>query len=166
MRYYLGIDPGLHGAMALIDDKGKFYELIDLPIKRKYLAPDNIKQCIDAPKLEHVLSYLIAEYGCVEVYLEDVHGRGGWNAAISFGLGETVGALRSVIDMVELDLTLITPTFWKKYLKLSSDKEQVRAYAIKCFPDAAQYLKYKKNHDRAEALLIAKYAMEVNKGFI
>ena len=137
--------------------------MIDLPIKRKYIATDNTKNCIDAKALENILIALIAEYGGVEAYLEDVHGRGGWSASISFGLGETIGAIRSVIDMLDIGLTLITPSIWKKHFKLTSDKEIVRAYANKAFPAARPYLKRKKDHDRAEALLIAKYAVEMNR---
>lgn len=166
MKHYLGIDPGLGGAVALISDKGAFCELIDLPIKRKYIAIDNTKNCVDSKALENILIALIAEYGTIEAYLEDVHGRGGWSASISFGLGETIGSIRAVIDMLDIELTLITPNVWKKYFKLTSDKEIVRAYANKAFPDARQYLSRKKNHDRAEALLIARYAVEMNRGVL
>lgn len=168
MKYYLGIDPGVQknktGALALVDCDGKFCEIIDLPAKLKYSTSENTKRIINARQLENILVALIAEYGEIKAYLEDVHGRAGWNASVTFGLGETIGAIRSVLDMTGIEVTMITPTFWKKYFKLTSDKEIVRQRANDMYPAARPYLKRKKDHDRAEALLIAKYAAEIHRG--
>jgi len=53
----------------------------------------------------------------------------------------------------------VTPAKWKKHFGLSSEKEQSRAMASKMFPEAALHLK--KHHDRAEALLLARYLWEI-----
>lgn len=167
MSNYIGIDPGLSGALALLDENGRFLEIVDLPIKLKYLDKKDrvVKHCIDAKKLEEILSALIAENGNIDsVYLEDVHGRGGWSASISFGLGETIGSLLAVLDCMQLNVVWITPTFWKKYFKVTSDKESTRAKAISLYPGALNYLNRKKDHNRAESLLIARYAVEITRG--
>ena len=165
-KYFIGIDPGLTGAIALVDDAGVFCELVDLPIKVKYCTKQGaIKNCIDAVKLEDMLNSFIAEYGDgIIVFLEDVHGRGGWSAPISFGLGETIGALNATLNIVGLEVNWITPTFWKKYFKVTSNKEGTLAKANSMYPEARKYISRKKDHNRAEALLIARYAVEITRG--
>jgi crossover junction endodeoxyribonuclease RuvC len=58
-------------------------------------------------------------------------------------------------------MTLVTPAVWKKHHCLSgSDKERSRIRAIEMFPYAAGQLTRKKDHARAEAMLIAKYGAD------
>jgi len=50
----------------------------------------------------------------------------------------------------------VTPQVWKKSMNLTSDKNESLAAARIAFPQAV--LKLKKDHGKAEALLIAEYA--------
>lgn len=163
MKYYLGIDPGLGGALALLDCDGKFCELVDIPIMMKNKGTGTVKNCINSKGLQNILSYFVAEYGECTAYLENVNAMPGQGVSSVFSLGDTFGAIRTALICQNLELNLIPPQTWKKYMKLTSDKEMTRAMAIRLFPKAAEYLARKKDHDRAEALLIAKYAYEVNK---
>ena len=72
----------------------------------------------------------------------------------------TAGQLEGVVQCLNLPHTLVSPADWKKALKLTSSKEQARAAAIRRWPDAAPLLKRVRDHNRAEALLIARYGHE------
>jgi crossover junction endodeoxyribonuclease RuvC len=65
-----------------------------------------------------------------------------------------------VIGAAAIPLHLVTPAKWKGHLRLSSDKEQARALALRLFPACSEHFKRKKDHGRAEAALIARYGAE------
>ena len=58
-----------------------------------------------------------------------------------------------------LPLELVTPQAWKKRFGLNSDKEQARSKAIELYPNAS--LDRKKDHGRTEAILIARFGLDV-----
>lgn len=58
-----------------------------------------------------------------------------------------------------LSVTRVTPAVWKRDLQLSSDKERSRAAALRQWPDRADLFRRKKDHDRAEAALMALWAI-------
>lgn len=51
----------------------------------------------------------------------------------------------------------VRPEVWKKALGLTSVKDESRIMAIEHFPAQADYLKRKKDHNRAEAMLLLRY---------
>ena len=68
------------------------------------------------------------------------------------------GALQALYDTPTLTLhrsrgTRVRPAIWKRTLGLGKDKEASRLKAIQLFPTAD--LRRKKDHGRAEALLLA-----------
>ena len=65
--------------------------------------------------------------------------------------------VKTVTKLIGIDFKLVVPRVWKKYYGIEKDKEIARALAIQLFPMQADLLKFKKNADRAEALLIANY---------
>jgi hypothetical protein len=65
------------------------------------------------------------------------------------GMGVWLGALAAL----HMPHTRVRPQVWKKALGLGRDKEQARLRATQLFPAAD--LRHKKDHGRAEALLLA-----------
>jgi len=66
------------------------------------------------------------------------------------------GAIGAVCELLCDRVFYVTPQIWKKSMNVTSDKEQSLAEARQRFPQAV--LKLKKDHGKAEALLIAEYA--------
>jgi crossover junction endodeoxyribonuclease RuvC len=60
-----------------------------------------------------------------------------------------------MLGMLGLAHTRVCPHVWKHRLGLNSDKEQTRFRAMQLFPGAD--LRRKKDHSRAEALLLEWY---------
>jgi crossover junction endodeoxyribonuclease RuvC len=56
---------------------------------------------------------------------------------------------------LQIPYTPVRPVVWKKTFSLGKDKEASRLRAMQLFPGAD--LRQKKNHGRAEALLLALY---------
>lgn len=157
MKYILGIDPGLTGAIALLDFEGNFCELAEIPTMIKGQGTGVVKRCINSVGLQNIISSYIAEYGDLIAYIENVNAMPGQGVSSVFSLGDTFGVIRSVLACLGIESYFIPPQTWKKYFKLPADKDVCRSYAIKVFPQAAIYLNRKADHNKAEALLLAKY---------
>ena len=67
-----------------------------------------------------------------------------------------LGALEATIQLLEVPMTIVEPTAWKKFHQLrGGDKEASRQRALQLFPAAHALLARRKDHGRAEAALIA-----------
>lgn len=148
LNTYIGIDPGLSGAVAMIDHLG--YRVWDIPIIQK--GTGTVKNEINAAGLMDIIAE--ADFETVAA-LERVNAMPGQGVSSVFSLGDSFGCCRAVLACARMPTFYITPTMWKKHYGLTSDKEQARALAVKMFPKAELHLK--KHIDRAEALLIAAY---------
>jgi len=150
LTIYVGIDPGLSGAVAFI--RGTEYRVADIPIIRK--GEGFIKNEINASALRDILTdYLIGAKAIAA--LERVNAMPGQGVSSVFSLGDSFGACRAVLACADLATHYIAPAEWKRHFKLTSDKEEARALAVRLYPKAELHLK--KHIDRAEALLIATY---------
>ena len=152
LKTFVGIDPGLSGAIAVLE--GGRYDVYDIPTMQK--GGGTVKSEINAKAMYNILCTSI-NYPPTAA-LERVNAMPGQGVASVFSLGDSFGVCRAVLACSSIPTFYITPTEWKKYYKLTSDKEEARALAVKLFPNAELHLK--KHIDRAEALLIANYLRE------
>ena len=165
---YVGIDPGLDGALAEIHDDG-FIAIFDTPTltiqsgkkkKRKY----NIAIIAD---LFH--AHYNHEEGKVRVGIESQHSMPAQGVASVFSLGEGYGIWQGLIVAYALPLTYVTPQAWKKALMAGMPKEKDASVlrASQLFPKIANQLvtpRGRKLHGRADALLIAYYLKNLLEG--
>ncbi len=150
----VGIDPGITGAIAFVDHH-RNYNVEDIPVMAKGKGTSKVRNQVNGAALKSLL--MTEPVG--RVCIERVSSMPGQGAASIFSLGDTFGCIRGVCAALGLPVDIITPQQWKKHYKLGSDKEVVRAKAIELFPDAP--LGRKKDHNRAEALLIARYGQSL-----
>ena len=143
---YIGIDPGKTGAVAILDDKGNYINVLDFG-------------------QEGLMSTLIGYAPAVKfAYLEKVHSMPGQGVVSTFSFGENFGWWQGVLGSLGIPYTTIRPQDWMKKYSLqkssSSDKPGLEV-ARKLFPEA--HLHLKKHHNRADALLIARACWEDRK---
>lgn len=150
---YLGIDPGLDGAMAVIFADG-LVRIYDAPTakdggKRRYLLAD--------------MRRLVGAFGpdMTRAAIERVHSMPKQGVASSFNFGEGFGLWQGLLAGLGIPFDLVTPQAWKKVMLAGAgkDKAAARIRAQQLFPDAE--LNLKKHHGRAEALLIAEYRRRI-----
>jgi hypothetical protein len=78
-----------------------------------------------------------------------------------FRFGEAYGAVRGALGALGIPFRVVPPNLWKPRMGLvGPKKDAAREMAAKEFPSAATKLQRKKDHGRAESLLIAKWAHE------
>lgn len=138
-----GIDPGITGALAMIDTAHLDRVAIeDIPTAAKEI---NVSE----------LGNIIRTWRPGLVLLERVSAMPGNGSVSMFNFGRSYGIMQGAVCALDLPLTLISPRVWKRSFNLNTDKEQARLYAIRMFPACAHHFKLKKHHNRAEAALLA-----------
>ena len=147
----LGIDPGLDGGIAIIS--GSHIELLEtIPTEKK---TGFIKRQVDAQKLSNILRV----YPISVCYLEKVASRPGQGVGSVFSFGDTYGAIRGVLGALGIPTYYVLPQTWKKALIISSKEDSLKA-SKDLFPSVSFK---KKDHNIAEALLIAYYGQKERK---
>lgn len=149
----LGIDPGLHGALAFVQLIGGTprVEVFDMPIVAKQV--NNISRSrIDKPALAELIASRIHTLRCVVI--EDVHAlpKDGPVQAFTFGYG--LGLLHGICQVYDLSVVNVPPHVWKSKYGLTSDKHKSRAVASRFFPHNASVWNRAKHDGRAEAALL------------
>jgi hypothetical protein len=147
----LAIDPGLSGALAVLDERQQIELLADLPIIR-----DHKLAWVDGARLQTLLLDALRGRQCRAV-VERVSSMPGQGIASSFAFGVGFGSILSVIQALHLPLEFVTPARWKAQLGLPRDKHASLDRARLLFPTAELHLA--KHDGRAEALLIAHAAL-------
>jgi len=144
----LGIDPGVTGAMCGYTLHVGPTFLMDIPI-----IQDGRKT-----KQLDVWAFLVwlRDLDPKRVILERQNPMPRDGCVQAFRTGLLFGQIRAAVEAMAIPLSLVSPVVWKRYHSLlSSEKEQSRLVAIAKFPKWEQELSRKKDHNRADAMLIA-----------
>lgn len=147
----IGIDPGVSGAIAVLRDHTA--AVADLPVTQ--LGGMNV---IDALALVEML----VNIGPVDmVVMEDNRARLGQGVRGAWSMGASFGIIYGVLAALERPLTGVKPKEWQATMGLTGvgsgaeRKDAHRARARELYPMLACELVRRKDHDRADALLIA-----------
>lgn len=173
---YIGIDPGLNGAVAVIDEDvigqpglGYMVEVNDTPTM-KVESNGKVRNKYNTAAMADLLSYIYESKNMSERYvtvtLESVHAMPKQGVSSSFTFGEGLGIWKGIIAARGFSLELPSPQRWKKAMltDMGKDKDASRLKAIQLFPSMASQLGRKKDDGRAEALLLAEYGRRLRKG--
>tara|TARA_X000000368_G_scaffold418326_1_gene417589 strand:+ start:795 stop:1289 length:495 start_codon:yes stop_codon:yes gene_type:complete len=156
MRIF-GIDPGLSGALAILDEK-KIFEVIDLPTMSD--GKKNKKQLNSAHLSKYMQSNII-DLNKSAVVVEQVNAMPGQGVTSMFNFGQTFGAIKGICATLNLPIYFVRPSKWKKHFELiNSSKDASRTKAIEMYPTFADHLSKKKDVNKSDAILIARYFSE------
>lgn len=159
----LGIDPGVSGAIAMINEEGEIARIEDLPVLclKKGKKTNTILDIIGLANTLRVVSSLNNAHGMgVVAYVEKAQSMPDQGSASTFKYGKSCGAIEGILAAFNFPFTLVNPRTWKKAMMADMDrksKDASRYRASQLFPSAADMLSRKKDEHRAEALLIAEY---------
>lgn len=152
----VAIDPGLTGAIGFLRD-GIYVAVEDMPAVLK--GAGSVKSEVSPQGIKTLIRERLQPGETVVAVIEKVGAMPGQGVSSMFSLGDSYGAARAVLATANFELVQAHPATWKKYFKLTSDKELSRALATRMFPAAPLHLK--KHDGRAEALLLARWLWEV-----
>jgi crossover junction endodeoxyribonuclease RuvC len=146
----LGVDPGLEGAFAILSADGDLLLVDDLPT-----IGSGTQRRIDAANL----AVILRDQDIAAAVVEQVGARPGQGVSSMFRFGQSLGTVAGVIGALSVPLTWTSPASWKKAMSLNSDAERSRQAAIERWPSHAQHFGRNKDHNRAEAALLALWAV-------
>lgn len=156
MKYFIGIDPGLSGAIAYYRPSDGFLDVHDVPtheLKRNGKA----KREVDLHGLARILDAMTKDQGG-SILIEQVSSMPGQGVSSVFAFGKVYGILLGVSAATFVPLDTVTPAVWKKAMGVTSSKDGARARASSLLPQWSHYWSRVKDDGRAEAALMAIYA--------
>jgi hypothetical protein len=144
-RMLVAFDPGISGAAAYHTvESGHLLTAEDLPV---------VAGQVDAVSLANRLS----EMKPVAAFVERVGAMPKQGVSSTFKFGQANGVLIGVLAALHVPMHFITPGTWKKHYGLDADKEKSRLKALQLFPESAAFFAKRKDHNKAEASLLAKF---------
>jgi crossover junction endodeoxyribonuclease RuvC len=146
----LGIDPGAHGAIAVLNESGDLLDVLDMPS-----TPEaNGRTATNAPLLAAILARTHARIA----FCEFVGARPTDAKVSAFAFGRARGVIEGCAGALGLPIVFLTPPTWKRLADIppgAENKDLARTRAIARWPTRADLFARKCNVDRAEACLIA-----------
>ena len=78
-----------------------------------------------------------------------------------FNFGQTFGAIKGVCAALRLPIFFVRPSKWKKHFELiNSSKDASRTKVIEMYPTLSGQLAKKRDVNKSDAILIAKFYFE------
>jgi crossover junction endodeoxyribonuclease RuvC len=145
----LGIDVGLNGAIALVQD-GDLIGVVDMPtvtLDRNGKA----KRQVSVPELVDI----IKQFDPTEAFSERVFAMSGQGVTSVFSFGRSLGVVEGILGALRIKNSLVTPQTWQKGIAVTGGKDGSRARAMELFPDKIELFKRIKDDGRSDAALIA-----------
>lgn len=168
-HFYIGIDPGKSGAWAILED--------GVTVHNAKLFTEDIgyETLIDEIALLQFGEHMIS------AGIEKLSARPGQNVSAGGRMMEEYGRIQGILTGVKQSYILVHPATWasvvkdvafkgqqtkglppKEKARVEGRNRQLRKqhtvdFVLRKFPDAASYLKRKKDRDIADAICIAKY---------
>ena len=152
----IGIDPGLSGGIAILDDL-KIFDLFDMPIMAE--GKKNKNQLNSAQLVNIIKKNIIS--GSTSVIVEQVGAMPGQGVTSMFNFGQTFGSIKGICAALNLPIFFVRPAKWKKHFELiNSSKDSSRTKVIEMYPSLSNQLSKKKDVNKSDAILIARFYCE------
>ena len=156
MRIF-GIDPGLSGAIAVLENE-VVLDIIDLPVMSE--GKKNKRQ-LNSAQLSQYMSKNVENIHKTSVVVEQVNAMPGQGVTSMFNFGQTFGAIKGISATLKLPIYYVRPSKWKKHFDLiNSSKDASRTKAIEIYPSLAEKLSKKKDVNKSDAILIGRFFYE------
>ena len=158
----IGIDPGLSGAIAIMENN-KVLNIFDMPVMSE--GKKNKRQ-LNSAQLVKLLKDNISKNEDISVVVEQVNAMPGQGVTSMFNFGQTFGAIKGVCAALGLPIFFVRPSKWKKHFELiNASKDASRTKVIEMYPSISDRLRRKKDVNKADAILIARYFKECKAQF-
>ncbi len=147
---FVGIDPGLSGAVGIITENAGLV-VFDTPVVAAKKGHEYI-----VPAMSGLL------VGCghnVRAALETAIAMPRQSSATTLKQGRGVGIWEGILAALGIPYELVAPRTWKSSIGLpvGAEKGESRALAARLFPASADYFARVKDDGRAEAALLAEW---------
>ncbi len=151
-----GIDPGISGAISILENK-KVIEVFEMPTM---IDGKKNKRQVNGSQLTNIIKEKLNENKEKEiaVVVEHVNAMPGQGVTSMFNFGQSFGVIKGICSALSLPIYFVRPTKWKKYFNLiKTNKDASRTKVIEIYPQISDKISRKKDSNKADAILIARY---------
>ncbi len=162
-----GIDPGVSGAICVLEgEEGRVMEVYEMPTM---IDGKKNKRQVNGAEVTNIFEKeLINESNRIEssenyekiakVVVEHVTAMPGQGVTSMFNFGQSFGVIKGICAALKLPIYFVRPTKWKKHFNLiKTNKDASRTKVIEAYPNISSKLSRKKDSNKADAILIARY---------
>ena len=152
----IGIDPGVSGAISILENK-KVIEVFDMPTM---IDGKKNKKQVNGSQVTNIIKEKLNNNSGQEiiVVVEHVNAMPGQGVTSMFNFGQSFGAIKGIWSALSLPIYFVRPTKWKKHFNLiKTNKDASRTKVIEVYPEISSKLSRKKDSNKADAILIARY---------
>ena len=151
----IGIDPGITGAISVLENK-KVIEVFDMPTMID--GKKNKKQVNGSQVANIIKERLNKDKKETIVVVEHVNAMPGQGVTSMFNFGQSFGVIKGICSALSLPIYFVRPAKWKKHFNLiKTHKDASRTKVIEVYPEISSKLSRKKDSNKADAILIARY---------
>lgn len=147
---HFGIDVGVTGAIAALDGDANLLGIEDLTTTRmgKFAWTDPME----------IVRFIreVRDGNPARAWVEYVAPMPKLGVMTAAAMGRTHGSVLAALQVAGIPFDMVAPQAWKRRLNVSADKDSTLGLARVKFP-GVDHFERKKDHNRAEAALIAYY---------
>ena len=149
-----GVDPGVSGAISVLENK-KVIEVFDMPTM---IDGKKNKKQVNGSQVTNIIKEKLNSNSEIIAVVEHVNAMPGQGVTSMFNFGQSFGVIKGICSALSIPIYFVRPTKWKKYFNLiKTNKDASRTKAIQIYPEISSYLSRKKDSNKADAILIARY---------
>ena len=157
----IGIDPGISGSICFFED-GIIKDVVEMPTMTD--GKKNKRQ-VNGPQIFNEITNRINKIDKknIKVVIEQVSAMPGQGVTSMFNFGQSFGVLKGICAALKIPVHFVRPAKWKKHFNLiNSEKDASRTKVIEAFPYISSQLSKKKDGNKADAILIARFFYETS----
>ena len=149
-----GIDPGISGAISILENK-KILEVLEMPTM---IDGKKNKKQVNGSQVTNIIKGRLNTDKEIVVVVEHVNAMPGQGVTSMFNFGQSFGVIKGICSALSLPIYFVRPMKWKKYFNLiKTNKDASRTKVIEIYPKISSQLSRKKDSNKADAILIARY---------
>tara|TARA_B100000315_G_scaffold233245_1_gene246232 strand:+ start:303 stop:782 length:480 start_codon:yes stop_codon:yes gene_type:complete len=149
-----GIDPGMSGAISVLENK-KIIEVYEMPTM---IDGKKNKKQVNGSQVANIIRERLNSDNEIIVVVEHVNAMPGQGVTSMFNFGQSFGVIKGICSALSLPIYFVRPSKWKRHFNLiKTNKDASRTKVIEIYPKISSKLYRKKDSNKADAILIARY---------
>ena len=149
-----GVDPGVSGAISVLENK-KIIEVYEMPTM---IDGKKNKKQVNGSQVANIIKERLNGDNEIIVVVEHVNAMPGQGVTSMFNFGQSFGVIKGICSALSLPIYFVRPSKWKRYFNLiKTNKDASRTKVIEAYPEISSKLYRKKDSNKADAILIARY---------
>ena len=152
----IGIDPGITGAICFFEN-GEIKDVIEMP---NMAEGKKNKRQVNGQQIYNEIYNRTRDISKkdIAVVIEQVSAMPGQGVTSMFNFGQSFGVIKGICSALSIPIHFVRPTKWKKHFNLiKTNKDASRTKVIEVYPEISGKLSRKKDSNKADAILIARY---------